>query len=451
MKNIVILSNATFEWSSLIPIVLMIAIAALIPILISVCRLKFLPVLVLEILSGIILASIPFTRDLFTVKTLEGYQFTSIPEGFYMVGMAALLFLSGLDTDFSVLHRRKKGDHDTIPVFRLSWILIGLVILLSIGGAFLFQPYFVNQDTKTIVVGITLLVIIFSSTFASVVIPLVHEEKLQNTTIGQIICTYSTIAEFMSIVSLSILMIALEMVNNAKPWLLLIVVGILLFIYIIERFVPKQIFKKSMEGIVHLDMRLIILVLLSLVILTQVSGAEFILGAFLAGMVIKSANVSKHTMEKVESVGYGIFVPLFYILVGLKIGLTMPINEFIQPENLLLIALVFFVLLLVKIPFLILLKWYKISSVIPTMFIVTCTIIVGIAGEHFGVFSERLASAIIIASSFTCLIPPVFFAMDKKYGYAKEKYDDIIINPNEVEEHGEMIENAINVESHEKF
>ena len=73
------------------------------------------------------------------------------------------------------------------------------------------------------------------------------------------------------------------------------------------------------------------------------------------------------------------------------------------------------------------------------MLITTSTIIVGIACSHFGVINGELSSAIIIASAISCLIPPILFDINKTYGYSKEKYDSIIINPNEIKD--DSIEN----------
>lgn len=161
------------------------------------------------------------------------------------------------------------------------------------------------------VIGVIVLTIIFCSTFASIVIPLVHEEGLSNSTIGKIISSYSTKAELLSIVALSILMMTLGMTKEQKPWLLLILVIILLIVYIFSRYLKLRSFKKISDGIVHFGVRLTIALLLGLMILCSISGVEYILGAFLAGMVIKSAKPSETNIHKLEIIGYGIFVPIF--------------------------------------------------------------------------------------------------------------------------------------------
>lgn len=412
------LSSTNFDLQVLLPIVILLGLAAVIPVILAICRIKFIPVLVIEILTGILLAS--FSSKEFFVNNNE---LTPFMEGLYTIGMGILLFLSGLDTDFPVLGKHKKGD-SYLHISRLTTILLFTVILCSIGGSFLFLD-FMNHK----VIGIIVLTIIFCSTFASIVIPLVHEEGLGDSTIGKIISSYSTKAELLSIVALSILMMVLGMTKEQKPWLLFILVIILLIVYIFSRYLKLNSFKKISDGIVHFGVRLTIALLLGLMILCSISGVEYILGAFLAGMVIKSAKPSESNIHKLEIIGYGIFVPIFYMLVGLKIGLLMPIQEIFKWENLSLILILFGMLIVVKIPFMYLCRWFNFSTVIQTTLFVACTLIVVIASEEFGVFTKKFMNALIIASSLTCIIPPILFDITKRFGYSKKENDIRIINP----------------------
>ncbi|MFR5892286.1 MAG: cation:proton antiporter [Bacilli bacterium] len=412
------LSSTNFDLKVLLPIVILLGLAAIIPVILAICRIKFIPVLVIEILTGILLAS--FSSKEFFVNNNE---LTPFMEGLYAIGMGILLFLSGLDTDFTVLGKHKKGD-SYLHISRLTTILLFTIILCSIGGSFLFLGFMNNK-----VIGVIVLTIIFCSTFASIVIPLVHEEGLSNSTIGKIISSYSTKAELLSIVALSILMMTLGMTKEQKPWLLLILVIILLIVYIFSRYLKLSSFKKISDGIVHFGVRLTIALLLGLMILCSISGVEYILGAFLAGMVIKSAKPSETNIHKLEIIGYGIFVPIFYMLVGLKIGLLMPIQEIFKWENLSLILILFGMLIIVKIPFMYLCRWFNFSTVIQTTLFVACTLIVVIASEEFGVFTKKFMNALIIASSLTCIIPPILFDITKRFGYSKKENDIRIINP----------------------
>ena len=415
-----ILNYVHFDMKSLLPIAILLFIAAIIPVILSIFKIKFIPVLVVEIIIGILIGSFE-TKDMF----ITNGNLNPLMDGLYVVGLGILLFLSGLDIDFSSLKRVPKKDKN-VHINALTNILLIVIIIISVGASLLFMKY---MNNKTL--GVILLSIVFSSTFASIIIPLVRNDELEETTIGKIISAYAIKSELLSIISLSILMLVEGLVlRDYKPWLLLIVIITLILVYLFSRYLKLERFKKISGGIVHFSVRLIISILLGLMILCSVSGVEFILGSFLAGIVIKSANPSNETIHKLEIIGYGIFVPMFYILVGIKIGLDIPVSKIIIWENLSLILLLFVVLIFVKIPFLYLFKWYKISTVIQTTIFVACTLITAIAAKEFGIFDKKFVDALIVASSLTCIIPPILFDITKKYGYSKIENDTRIVNPN---------------------
>lgn len=417
------LSGHSFDMFSLLPIAILLAITSIVPIILAALKIKKIPAFVIHIIIGMILGSFAKSREMFTSPLMEGI---------YTIGMGFFLLLSGLDTDYSVVFKKKNKDDVNISVFKTSWLLIGSVVLVSLLLSLLFVlifPVEVTLLSKKITI-ILLITILFSSTFASVVIPIIHERSFAKTTIGQIICTYSTIAELISIVSLSVLMIFNRINDKQEPWLLIVAFAILIAIYLIEKYSPTKFLRKEIDGFTQLPIRLITYVLLSMMLLTYKAGAEFILGAFLAGAIIKAGNISHHSQEKIEAVGYGLFVPLFFILVGVKI----PLSHLIDTPKLIIMSLVVFAFLLIsKLPFMYLSKYYKLNTSIPSTILVSLTIIVSIALEHFGIFPEEYSYAFILGSALTSLIPPIIFYSLKKFDECKPEYSHIIIEPHEVE------------------
>ena len=230
---------SSFSIPSLLPIVILLGFGALIPVLLNLLKLKFIPSLAIEILVGLVLALIPYTRNFFVTEGTNSLN--GLNEGAYVVGMATLLFLSGLDTDFSVFKKHKKGDNAIINEYLLSIVCFGLVLALSVGVSFIF----LRQIEGDKVIGIVLLSIFLSSTFASLVIPIVHDNDLAKTTIGHIISTYSTLAELFSIVGLSVVLIIHN--ENRAIWMIPIIVIILLLVYIVKKFLPLEKLFKSKE------------------------------------------------------------------------------------------------------------------------------------------------------------------------------------------------------------
>lgn len=424
-----------FNVQQLWPLTLLVGIAVIIPILLSIFKIKFIPSLVVEIFMGVILSIIPITRNMFT--TIEGNITTlsPLPEGLYVIGMSILLFMSGFDTDFSVFKRRKKDEEKHLNPLLCSIIIYILVIGLSIGASYLLKDY-IKGD---LLIGISIMAVFFSSTFASLVIPLVHDYDLKDTTLGKIIATYSTISELCSIIALSVIMITLGVSANPSYIPLIIIICVYILIFIVKKFIKiEKVFGKKLEGIVHLSTRVTIFVLLIAILLSDLGGVEYILGAFLSGMIIRLLWPSHHS-NKLESIGYGLFVPLFYILVGFKVGLLIEhTSSFFSIGTLLLLLTVIVLMLLVRIPFIYLLRYYKKGTVFSSLFVTTSTIIVAIAIEHIsnetGLLNEKLVTVFIIASVFSCLISPILFANKEDFSEARLKHKGYIVEQSDFEE-----------------
>ena len=221
------LSEHGFDMFSLLPIPILLAICSIVPVILAALKIKKVPAFTIHIIIGMLLGSFAKSKNLFD---------TPLTEGIYTVGLGFFLLLSGLDTDYSVVFKRKEKNDINVNVFKTSWILMGSVILVSLALtlAFLFIfPIETTQFRQKIEI-ILLITILFSSTFASVVIPIIHERSFAKTTVGQIICTYATIAELFSIISLSLLMIFDKIKHNQEPWLLAVAFGILIIVYIIK-------------------------------------------------------------------------------------------------------------------------------------------------------------------------------------------------------------------------
>ena len=120
--------SSSFDFTILTPVVILIAISALIPIILSVLKIKFIPFSAVEIVVGIIIGLFFNKNGMFT---------NEFSEGLYIFGMAFLLFLSGLDTDFSVFKKHDPKDHH-VDVLKVSVILIIAVLLISLLASFIF-------------------------------------------------------------------------------------------------------------------------------------------------------------------------------------------------------------------------------------------------------------------------------------------------------------------------
>jgi Kef-type K+ transport system membrane component KefB len=85
-----------------------------------------------------------------------------------------------------------------------------------------------------------------------------------------------------------------------------------------------------------------LVVLVGLLVLTSKFGVDSVLGAFLSGLILRrwaGADVQDSFSHKLDTVGYGLFIPLFFVVSGMRLDIRSVIN---QPVRL----IVFCVLLL---------------------------------------------------------------------------------------------------------
>ena len=79
----------------------------------------------------------------------------------------------------------------------------------------------------------------------------------------------------------------------------------------------------------QIKVRIAIAIMLVLVALSEVIGSEIILGAFMAGMIIRliSTPSDAHVEEQLETIGYGFFIPIFFIQVGTGIDIPSMLSS----------------------------------------------------------------------------------------------------------------------------
>ena len=106
------------------------------------------------------------------------------------------------------------------------------------------------------------------------------------------------------------------------------------------------IIEKTMEATGQLAVRLSVLVLAALVYLTSRLGLDLVLGAFSAGMIVSIAagpDSRRLLQPKLDAVAFGVFVPIFFVVTGMRFDLQAVIGEAAGAEKLLLFMLLFLV------------------------------------------------------------------------------------------------------------
>jgi monovalent cation:H+ antiporter-2, CPA2 family len=402
------------EHASFTSLVLVILTAFFIPILLSKFRLRVIPVVVAEIIAGIILGKSGFD----IVHPDAWLEILSV------LGFIFLMFLSGLEIDFSIFaggnnqKKNKAVKKEPNRIFVSSIIFLFILILsyglsvLFVWGGFAESAFFMTLVISTISLG--------------VVVPTLKEEKLSKTTIGQIILLVAVIADLVTMILLA-LFVSLESGDPSRMWLLLILFAAGIILYFVGKQMRHRSFLETMsKGTIQLDTRAVFTLIIVLVGLSETVGAENILGAFLAGVLVSLLSPNKHLVHKLDSFGYGFLIPIFFVMVGVELDIR---SIFADSKALVLIPLLLVALLISKfLPILYLRKWYDWNTVTAAGFLLTSTLSLVIAaakiGERIDVIDARTSSALILTAVISAIITPIFFKKffpKKKEGEAAKK------------------------------
>jgi Kef-type K+ transport system membrane component KefB len=156
------------------------------------------------------------------------------------------------------------------------------------------------------------------------------------------------------------------------------------------------------------------LMLLVLVAVAQRFGLETILGAFVAGAILPlidrdALQTHPHFRIKVEAIGYGIFVPIFFVTSGIKFNLSALLHS---PAGLIQVPLYVLALLIIRgLPALIYRRIVGLRRAIAAGFYQATTLSFVVASVQIGaelhLIDDATGAALIAASLVSVLIFPL--------------------------------------------
>ena len=323
---------------SFAPLLIVIFLAFIVPILLSHFKRVKLPIVVGEIIAGVLVGP----------AVLNWVQEDTILALLGDIGLAFLMFLAGIEIDFRTLFPERNGiQQKSEPNILSSTIIVyALTLALAIPAAFLLNRAGLKGNPW-------ILVFVLSATSLGVLLPILKERGLMRTQFGKAIFITATLADFVTVILLTIVLIVLTHGLSSNIFTLgLLFIAFFIFSRFASRFTKLQQVRAVVEELSHatiqLKVRGAIAILLTFVVLAEFVDAELILGAFLAGMIIALIKEpqDESLIEKLEAFGFGFFIPVFFILVGVNLNLKS-LGE--STEGLLMLPLLFFVAMVVKI------------------------------------------------------------------------------------------------------
>ena len=301
---------------SLIDLLIVSVVAALTPILAGLLsRLRVAQVVIL-IVGGILIG-----------PEVLGWAEPGGIELISNVGLGFLFLLAGYELELG-LFRERAGR-----LALTSW-LVTAVIAIAVTGA-LAAVDFVRAFVP-IAIGLT-------TTALGTLLPMLRDNQMLEGRFGSFIMAAGAVGEFLPIVAIAIFLSA----QGAFLGLVsLVVIGGVALLF---TFVPRLVRNNKIRGIVsegehatsQTTLRWTMVLLFALLVIASNFGLDVVLGAFLAGVVLRRwAPGDVHSLEaKLDAVGYGFFIPVFFVTSGMSLDLQSIIKS---PGRL----VVFFVLFL---------------------------------------------------------------------------------------------------------
>jgi Kef-type K+ transport system membrane component KefB len=160
----------------------------------------------------------------------------------------------------------------------------------------------------------------------------------------------------------------------------------------------------------HPHVRGAIALMMLFVVLAQWLGIEFILGALLAGIAISPEGASR-LEGKLDALGYGFFIPIFFIMIGVRFDLSALVSS---TQTILLTLLLIVAAFLIKVlPSLVLRVRYSLRHSLSAGILLSSrlafTIAVAAIALEFGAISEAMNSAIILIAIISSTVAPILF------------------------------------------
>ena len=362
------------------------AIAAATPLIVGLLRLPVAEV-VLMLGFGI----------LFGPELLGWIQLDEAIDLLAELGLAFLFFAAGLELEKHAI-RGRSGK-----LALTGWLVSAALALVAAG----------ILEVTGIITDFLGVAICLTSTALGTLLPVLRDKGLLKTPFGTYFMGAGAIGEFGPVLAISLLL------TTKSFWLALLSVLLFGTIAFIFAKVPTllrtdrvlAVIERGQETSSQTAVRLTALLLVALLAVAEGFGLDVVLGAFIAGIIIKQLapqNEEALLQKKVEGIAFGVFIPIFFIVSGARLD----VDSIVENPSLLLI---FFVLLLLVrgVP-----QFFLYRRAIPqakeragySLYVATALpIIVAVTSVELGagLMSSSVAAALVGAGALSVLVFPL--------------------------------------------
>ena len=280
-------------------LVMVIAAAAAAVIVMALAPKVTIPVVVLELLLGILIG--PQGADIASVDPT-----TSLLGD---LGLGMLFFFAGYEIDFD----RIKGR--PLQLAGLGWG-ISLILAYGIGGVL---------ASAGIILSVLYTGSAMATTAIGTLIPILSDAGEMRTKFGTYLLGAGAIGEFGPILLVTLILSTGHPIHEAVVLLVFIALAVFTGILAVRSaWRGWPLVERTFETSSQLAVRLAVVLVFSLVALAAQLGLDLLLGGFVAGMITRVALRGRELAvfdSKLTAVGYGLLIPFFFVTSGMAFDL----------------------------------------------------------------------------------------------------------------------------------
>lgn len=373
------------------PLLVLLLCATAAPAIANVTKRFGLSVVVIELLLGVAIGPQGLGWAAPTMGALPAFA---------TLGLAFLFFIAGLEIDLPAIRGKP------LQVAVAGW-LSGLALALAI--AFSMRAAGLTDAWRVVTIALM-------TTALGVLVPILRDGHAIDTPFGRNVLASGVMGELGPILAISLVVSSRFRADIQAGLMVTFMVIVLLLAWGMTRGarVPALItfLRRGLDHSGQTPIRVALVLIVGLAVLAESFGLDLALGALAAGMMVGFATRGGSRLHelhaKIDAVGFGFLIPLFFLSSGMKLDLRSVVTS---AEGLTLVAVFFVALVVVRLPLVVLLRnalGTRGALAVALLSATTLSLIVVITqvAVEAGVMPASHAAPMVVAGMLTVILLP---------------------------------------------
>ncbi|WP_280501567.1 cation:proton antiporter [Nocardia farcinica] len=237
------------------------------------------------------------------------------------LGLGMLFLLAGYELDPRLLRGRSGGQAWAV------WVVCLALAFAAVAALTWWEGLAGPEMTRPSVTSVIAVAIAMTSTALGTLLPIVKQDGLLTQPLGRAVLAHGAVGELGPIVAMSVLLTSRSLVS-ALVVLLLFVLAAMLVALVNQRVLDRVpgaagLLERLSGGTTQLPVRVVFLLLLILMAVAETFDLDVVLGAFAAGLILRTLVPAgaDRVGQAWETIGFGVFIPVFFVVSGMGIDI----------------------------------------------------------------------------------------------------------------------------------